>query len=280
MGNTPAPPQQMPASTDSPAQEQTTYGATALSEEAPQTDSLIPATHHKHRTGIHLDSGHVHVNFEGIHGDGTEENETEVTTLELFSDLVIVIAIHTVASDLEEVDYNDFGWYIIRVFLLWFVWHMSMIFMNVAAVFDIADCPSHYFIVFTWMALVLRMTQDFALEKDQNAIGIYLIIRVLETLVYFGSVYSEKPDHVPDERVSNMRSFVPKHIRGLIVCEFIPMGIALANGNREDGPWYPAVIASVLLIVSNLVFAGVMSDRAAGGNMMGNSFDLDHLEER
>ena len=101
MGNTPAPPQQMPASTDSPAQEQTTYGATALSEEAPQTDSLIPATHHKHRTGIHLDSGHVHVNFEGIHGDGTEENETEVTTLELFSDLVIVIAIHTVASDLE-----------------------------------------------------------------------------------------------------------------------------------------------------------------------------------
>lgn len=61
-----------------------------------------------------------------------EEEEAKVSTLELFSDLVIVVSIHVVAEPLEEPGFNEFGLYFARVFYLWLAWHMMTLFMNAA----------------------------------------------------------------------------------------------------------------------------------------------------
>jgi hypothetical protein len=62
------------------------------------------------------------------HDVGKEEHYN-VTGIELFSDLVIVVAIHIIASPLEDRGsvLDNMPWYLVRVFHLWLIWHAAML---------------------------------------------------------------------------------------------------------------------------------------------------------
>jgi hypothetical protein len=58
-----------------------------------------------------------------------KEEDYNVTGIELFSDLVIVVAIHIIACPLEDIGdvLDNMPWYLVRVFHLWLIWHAAML---------------------------------------------------------------------------------------------------------------------------------------------------------
>lgn len=211
---------------------------------------------------------------------GGEEEEAKVTTLELFSDLVIVVAIHIVAEPLEEPEASIL-WFLIRVFLLYIVWQGDMMFMNLASVFKRADCPYHYAAVFLWMGLVLNMTQSFALSNDATAFQWYLVTRVFEVFNYIKQVAEDVPDFVSKEQVNNMRSFVPFFVSTFILCEAIPLLVANWLRDEETGePYLPLVLFCIFSIKVAHVVGAILSDKRTHGKILECTFDREHLHER
>jgi low temperature requirement protein LtrA len=216
--------------------------------------------------------GHCHA--------GESDHNQAVTTLELFSDLAIVVAIHIVAEPLEEADANML-WYCIRVVMLVLLWKGGMMFMNAGVVFQRADCPFHYMTVFTWMFLVLHMMQALARDDHTTAAGIYLAGRCLEVLMFVKQVAEERPPDffIPQERVNNLRSLVPFLMTILIVCEIIPLVIAMIFGHGQT-LYLPAVLFFVSSTALAYILSAVISDARSTGKIMENTFATEHLHER
>lgn len=251
--------------------------------------------------------GHTAVDNHHHHEEeGEEEGEEEpkVSSLELFSDLVIVVSIHVVAEPLEEDDFDSYSLYFARVFYLWFVWHMATLFMNTAVKMKMQNCPVHNFIMFFWMAVVLQMAQSFTTNDDNKAILWYLLLRFVETLVFMKQIllpHKANQDcdgnrccSVSDEWLQHMEAFIPIMWVSFAICEFLPLSMAAFFGSREEGPYFPAIVTSVLLIVASFFWSAVYDrnvfSKTGDGvvepttntknRMQAAFFDSDHLQER
>ena len=213
--------------------------------------------------------------------EGTSAQEGgKVSKLEEFSDLVIVVAVHIVASPIERSE-ADMGWYLIRVFMLWFVWLMATLFMNTATVFRRTNCPTHYMFCFTWMAFVLAMTQKFASSNHSTAILLYLALRAIETGAYFQQVSAPRPGFVTQDRYENMKALVPIMVLTFVVTEAFPLTVAIFFQDHSSGePYFPAILAAVGSIVLSFFLFAWSSDEQSGGKMMEEAFDTGHLQER
>jgi hypothetical protein len=263
------------------AAKSTDYGAIAQSS-LEHTSTVADADDHHHH-----------------HEEGEEEEEPKVSSLELFSDLVVVVSIHVVAEPLEEDGFDNYSLYFVRVFYLWFVWHMATMFMNTAVKMKMQNCPVHNFIMFFWMAVVLQMTQNFTTSNDNKAILWYLLLRFVESLVFMKQIFlphKAKQDGlgnmcctVSDEWLKRMEAFVPIMWATFVICELIPLSLAIFLGDRQEGPYFPAILASILLIIASFFLSAIdrrhfsEAEETPSTNtkkMMESAFDADHLQER
>lgn len=230
------------------------------------------------------------------HSHGNEEEELEdeeeptVSTLELFSDLVIVVSIHVVAEPLEEADFSDYGLYLARVFYLWLAWHMITLVMNGAVKLKTQNCPIHNFMIFLWMAAILHMAQAFAIDNDRTAAQWYLALRLYETIIFARQVYypykalvledGSRVLAVSEGWLNLMQSYVPILSLTWLVCEFLPLSLAIYWGNHEEGTLYlPMVMTSMGLILVGFLIS-VIDPGDRGGKAVVSALDADHLQER
>ena len=215
-----------------------------------------------------------------------EEEEPKVSTLELFSDLVIVVSIHVVAEPLEEEDFTQYGMYFARVFYLWLSWHTITLFMNAAVKMKSNNCPVYNFVIFIWMACILHMSQSFSVDDDRTALKWYLILRVYSIFQYARAVYFpykaiELPDgtralSVEEGTIDEMQKFVHVMMFTVSFCEFVPLFLAYHWGS--DGQlYYPMVRISICMIILSMIASATFGNR---GKIMVNTFDTDHLQER
>jgi low temperature requirement protein LtrA len=215
-----------------------------------------------------------------------EEEEPKVSTLELFSDLVIVVSIHVVAEPLEEEDFNQFGLYFARVFFLWLCWHMMTLFMNAAVKMKASDCPFFVFFIFIWMTAILHMAQDFGVNNDKDAVKWYFFLRIFETMIYWRQIaYPYKAVmledgsmglSVSDEWLDSMNKYFPVMAFSLIFCELIPLSLAIHFGHGNHLNITLVIVSIGLILLSFFIGAGIGNR----GKALVNAFDADHLQER
>lgn len=215
-----------------------------------------------------------------------EEEEPKVTTLELFSDLVIVVSIHVVAEPLEEDDFDQFGLYLARVFFLWLTWHMMTLFMNASVKMKANNCPFFTFFIFIWMTAILHMAQDFSVNNDKDAVMWYFFLRIFETLIYWRQITypykaivledGTKAFSVSNEWLDAMSKYVPVLFFSLIFCELIPLSFAIHFGDGNSLNISMVITSIAMVLISFFVGAGIGNR----GKMLVNAFDADHLQER
>ena len=217
-----------------------------------------------------------------------EEEEPKVSTLELFSDLVIVVSIPVVAEPLEEADFNNFGLYFARVFYLWLAWHMITLFMNAAVKLQSQNCPVHCLFVFIWMSFILNMARSFSVNNDPEAVHYYLGLRAFEVFIYWKEIrFPHKSIEledgsmtlsVSDDWLAAMTKYIPVMAFTFACCEFLPLSMAIYFGEGSH-LYYPMVAASMVLVVISLL-VGAVGGIGNSGKMLVNAFDSDHLQER
>ena len=229
-----------------------------------------------------------------------EEEEPKVSTLELFSYLVIVVAIHVVATPLEESHFNEFGLYFARVFYLWLAWHIMTIFMNAAVLMKSSNCPIHNSFIFVWMAFILHMSQAFSVNNYMIAALWYLFLRAFETAIYWRSMIhpykaikladGSMTLSVSDDWLKAMSDYIPVMVFTFIFCEFIPLSLAVYWGHHDD-LYSPMVATSIVLIILSFFVGAVRAVGKQNGNQgqqqqmskdanVINGFDVEHFEER
>jgi len=219
-----------------------------------------------------------------------EEEEPKVSTLELFSDLVIVVSIHVVAVPLEEPGFSQFGLYFARVFFLWLAWHMMTLFMNAAVQMKSQNCPIHNFFIFLWMASILHMSQAFSIDDDIVAVQWYLFLRIFETLIYVRQIVfpykavtledGSRTFSVSSEWLEAMGQYIPVMVFSLLFCEILPLSLAMHWASPQTGElYYPMVATSIALVLVSF-FVGALGGLGNRGKMLVNAFDPDHLQER
>jgi len=201
---------------------------------------------------------------------------------------VIVVSIHVVAEPLEESDFHNFGLYFARVFYLWLAWHMVTLFMNAAVKMKSQNCPFHNLFIFIWMSFILHMARSFSIDNDANAMKSYLGLRAFETLIYWRQVKfpykaivledGTKMMSVSEDWVAAMNSYTPVISFMFLVCETIPLILAIYWGTN-GGVYYPMVLVSMILICSSFLI-GALGGIGNRGKMLVNAFDADHLSER
>mmetsp|Transcript_7511 Transcript_7511/g.8587 ORF Transcript_7511/g.8587 Transcript_7511/m.8587 type:complete len:433 (+) Transcript_7511:23-1321(+) len=229
---------------------------------------------------------HEYGTIESVEEDEGElelEEEGKVTTIELFSDLVMVVSVHTVAEPLEEEGFTNYGTYLARVFYLWLAWHMITVFMNVSVKQKANNCPVFTFFLFSWMAAISQMAKAFNGDEDVSALKWYLSLRVFETVIFARQVmtpyYAIKLEDgtrklaMSEAWIAGLRKYVPVMVTNLVVCEIIPLTVAILLGDGKT-PYFPAVYASIVMIL--LVF----TIGALRNNLTFDAFDSEHLQER
>ena len=219
-----------------------------------------------------------------------EEEEPKVSTLELFSDLVIVVSIHVVAVPLEEPGFNEFGLYFARVFFLWLAWHMMTLFMNAAVKMKSNNCPIHNFFIFLWMACILHMSQAFSTDDDVVAVQWYLFLRIFETLIYIRQIVfpykamtledGSKGMSVSSEWLEAMSQYIPVMMFSVVFCEILPLSLAVHWASPETGELYIPMVGTSIALVLVSFFIGALGGLGNRGKMLVNAFDADHLSER
>jgi hypothetical protein len=248
---------------------------------------------------------------ENSHDDHVEEEEEEeedpkVSTLELFSDLVMVVSIHVVAEPLEDEEamksWAQIQLYVCRVFFLWLVWHMVTLLMNAAVKMQTQNCPIYHSVMFLWMACVLKMAQAFSAENDRTAIGWYLALRLFETAMFARQVYfpycGAKLANgtcgiaVTKDWLTMMQNMVRYLCGSFVVCEVIPMSLALVWGVDGEIFLTPIYVAIILIVGSFVLYASDLTifgfsggkNHDSGGDpemtLAAGAFDSDHLQER
>ncbi len=226
-----------------------------------------------------------------------EEEEPKVTTLELFSDLVMVVSVHAVAEPLEEEnEMNHYGIYLARVFYLWLSWHMITLFMNVSVKQRANNCPFFNLFLFLWMACISEMAKSFAGNEDRAAAGWYLFLRIFETAIFTRQVYypykaiqmedGTRKLAVDEEWVTSLQNYSQIMVVNLFLFEILPLSAAIVLGDGKS-LYFPAVIFSIVTIILSFTFSAVDLGYLLGISSinhisvtMEDAFDTQHLQER
>ena len=235
----------------------------------------LDGTSHTHTSHSMCPAGDPH--------NAAVEGGYSVTGIELFSDLVMVVAIHVVATPLEEADafISNIPWYLIRVFHLWLIWHSSMIAFHLSHLFRDAHNPIHYAIVLMYMILVMLLSQHYRTADNCGALIINLTLRSLEVAAFAVQVNREPPMHFYSVRLAIFRLIPHSMAPNFIITELLPISLSLVF--QVDGqPRMSFLWLSVLLVISQRTYSAwkvdVMQHNSAKGPI--EVFDPHLMKER
>ncbi len=220
----------------------------------------------------------------GEHGNG--EKHAEVSPLELFSDLAMVVAIHIAAEPLEEKegDWQVMAAYLFRVFLLWYTWHNSMIVTNVAKLFKEhkLGIDAHFF-VFIQMTFILGISKFCKSGDMRSASGVYLLGRCSHITGFHMVVNGSYPTDFSMERIQNIQKFDKIMLPTFVLVEVIPLisSMLLSGTNSENpsGILMNLAVLSILLVIATRKFGAAMFDKNPNHDQ-NKFFGTDHLKER
>lgn len=190
-----------------------------------------------------------------------KEGGYSVTGIELFSDLVIVVAIHVIATPLEEEGAiaNHLPWYLIRVFHLWLIWHSAMIAFHLSHLFKDAENPIHYAVVLTYMILVMLLSQHYRTGDNWGALIIDMILRSLEVAAFAVQVNREPPMHFDSDRLVILRLIPKSMVPNFIITELLPISLSLIF--QVDGqPRMSLVWLSITLVIAQRTYGAYKVD--------------------
>jgi low temperature requirement protein LtrA len=190
-----------------------------------------------------------------------DEDDFRVTSLELFSDLVVVVAIHIASECLEEENWlSSLPWYFINVFQLWLVWHVAMIGFHVSHLFQDHDSILHYVVVVMFMILTLVMAGAQAAGRPSAGLIDYMILRVFEVGVLWLQV---------------------------LFGEILPLSLSLyLSPDAGKTPYLPLVYLSFFLVIAQRTYGAYKGDqiqqqsRSEGDETITYIFDPTLLKER
>ena len=162
-----------------------------------------------------------------------EDIEQKPTPVELFSDLVFVVAMHIVAEPLEELDSlssTQVPLYLLRVFSLWWMWHSAMLWANMANLLFEGDDVRvwHHGVLFFAMTMIVIFAE--ACKRNDSALGLlfYLAARVV-------MVISWKIEGVLRPRPPEM---LPESYEGLMkATKVAPMGLMIEGTFLTIASW-------------------------------------------
>jgi len=203
----------------------------------------------------------------GSFDDDEEEDDKEfrVTSLELFSDLIVVVAIHIVSEGgLDEPDewWNNLPWYGIHVFQLWLVWHVAMLGFHVSHLFHDEKNACHDLVVVLFMILTLLLAGAQASKRYAAALIYFLILRVFEVGVLWLQVQRTPPDDFDPVRVAVLKSIPKTMIPWVVFGEIVPLSLSLVlSPSGGEIPYLPLVFLSCFLIITQRTFGAYKGDQ-------------------
>ena len=190
-----------------------------------------------------------------------EEGEYNVTSLELFSDLVVVVAIHVIATPLEDDGIlANIPWYIIRIFHLWLIWHSATISFHLSHLFKDAENPVLLLIVLLYMVVVLLLAQHYRIDDNFGALIINMILRAMEVTSFAIQVHREPPMHFDLARLAILRLIPQSMVPNFVFTEVLPLSLSLIFA--VDGqPRMSLVWLSIVLVMAQRTYGAYKVDR-------------------
>ena len=190
-----------------------------------------------------------------------EEGEYSVTSLELFSDLVVVVAIHVIATPLEDEGIlANIPWYIIRIFHLWLIWHSATISFHLSHLFKDAENPILLLIALGYMVLVLLLAQNYRIDDNFGALIINMILRAMEVASFAVQVHREPPMHFDSARLAILRMIPNSMVPNFVVTELLPLSLSLIFAVDEQ-PRMSLVWLSIVLVMAQRTYGAYKVDK-------------------
>jgi low temperature requirement protein LtrA len=199
--------------------------------------------------------------------DNDNDDEFRVTSLELFSDLVVVVAIHIVSKGLEDEKWlTSLQWYFIYVFQLWLLWHVSTIGFHVSHLFQDQDNGMdnalHYLAVVTFMILILLLAGAQAGERPTAALILFMIVRVFEVGVLWLQVQRTPPHNFDPIRLAVLKSIPNTMIPWVLFGEILPLSLSLyLSPDGGQTPYLPLLYLSFSLIIAQRTYGAYKGDK-------------------
>lgn len=222
-----------------------------------------------------------------------DDAEFQVTTLELFSDLVVVVSIHVVSEGLEEKDWlTNLEWYFIHVFQLWLVWHVAMIGFHVSHLFmdhqNNRKLYVHYLVVLTFMTMTLLLAGAQAAHRHGAALVHFMVLRVFEVGVLWLQMQRSPPDNFDPLRLAVLKSIPTTMMPWVLFGEILPLTLSLLlSTDGGETPYLPLIFLSIFLIMAQRTYGAYQGDRMQRQQVMEddedcvtNIFDPSLLRER
>jgi hypothetical protein len=160
---------------------------------------------------------------------GGEHHEPAVHPVELFSDLVFVVALNITARLLEESADLVLGiWlYGLRIFMLWYLWASMMSNSDLVSSFNTTFQPIHYVANFLFMAGILFMVRAFAADEHGVAFGWHFFAEAASIALNWYEVSKPKPTAMADAVYKFHREVVFQIIPVVVpVIEILPIAAA------------------------------------------------------
>lgn len=210
-------------------------------------------------------------------------------TVELFSDLVVVVAIHAISDALADKEHavtmKDWIWFFTHVFFLWYVWFGVCFFANIAHMFTVAgkfECI-HYVIILASMAVIVTMVKAVSSENHKLAIGMAFAGRLLlETCILCEIFCRRAPWVEPDKKKLHKDLAVRILVQVFIeMLPFIVVGLVFSDTFHDIFPFTGSLGTMIITAINmravafQLVKHSQLSERDHT-----DIADLGHLEER
>ena len=232
-------------------------------------------------------------------------HEPKVKPLELFSDLVFVVALNIVASGLEE-DLEEahslmpgLAIFVLRVFLLWHLWHVGTIVVNLSHATDDDGVLNPIDYLFTFGILVCSVFMARAVrddDDDASMVVFFLLARALQSVsVLLSTRTKPRPPGLSEAHHTEARTLASFNALVFLPVEAAALGTAAALGLFRAGdaapPPSPAAFRAglwvwgglaALILATRQGLAGLVADRRrrAAGLPYQPCLDMEHLAER
>eukprot|EP00550_Attheya_septentrionalis_P010291 CAMPEP_0198288842 /NCGR_PEP_ID=MMETSP1449-20131203/7217_1 /TAXON_ID=420275 /ORGANISM="Attheya septentrionalis, Strain CCMP2084" /LENGTH=438 /DNA_ID=CAMNT_0043987059 /DNA_START=299 /DNA_END=1615 /DNA_ORIENTATION=- len=169
-------------------------------------------------------------------GTQKEHEAGKVHTLELFSDLAVVVTIHTLSEELEEHimlrSERTFAifWFLLQVFLVLVLWQGCVLTTNIGNMYTANTLDlMHYVVVFGFMGLLVFVVKASESVEGNSAMStafFFIVGRSLLGLAFVAEASSVRPDWIDIEHyehIQRLRRLMP----WMGFLELLPLTISL-----------------------------------------------------
>ena len=199
-----------------------------------------------------------------------EGHEHKLTTLDLFSDLVMVVAIHIVAHPLEDKYWNYNGWdtevwYVVHAFQLWLCWHTNMIGSHVSHLLnDHGDYSvPNYVIAWAYMVSVLLLARHQVAYNNNAALAIFMGVRLLLVATLYYRAYRPPPSDFDPDHLATIRSIPKSLLKMVLIGEIMPLTLAILATPMDEEPYAPLAFLSIAFNVGHRTYFAIQADKVA-----------------